>query len=41
MMSGTRCAKSPKIRAILRGLAETMARRIWRKTGDIGASQPG
>jgi transcriptional regulator with XRE-family HTH domain len=41
MMSGTRFAKSPKIRAILRELGEATACRIWRKTYDIGASRPG
>jgi DNA-binding XRE family transcriptional regulator len=34
MMSGTRYAKSPKNRAILRGLGEATARRNWRKTCD-------
>ena len=38
---GSRFAKSPKIRARLRGLGEATACRIWRKTYDIGASRPG
>jgi hypothetical protein len=39
--SGTRFAKSPKIRAIHRGLGEATACRVWQKTCDIGASRPG
>jgi hypothetical protein len=34
MMSGARFAKSPKIRAILRGLGETTACRVWREETD-------
>jgi DNA-binding response OmpR family regulator len=36
---GYALCESPKIRALLRGLAATC--RIWRKTCDIGASRPG